>query len=252
MSVQPHRSGPTRGSGPPSRTAGGILALWGVALTLLVGSLTVAALVVVRGGPQSASASDVVVTAPEISHVEELESGASVVSGEDVAVAPVGWKSVLAPDVGFYHVLDYSIFEFTGHMKPSGAQVMASDETFDVILGEELVSSALVYSVDVADQPADGDQKSAWTVTMQFADAQALADATADLGCQEKPDNMIAVAAGTDLLMLASLEGDEYCGSGFTKGRILWRSFYGDSGNTSEEAKAIADAVAAGLLGTDG
>lgn len=253
MSMQP-RSGSSPRGGTGRHAQGGMLLLWGVAVTLLVGSLTVAGLVVVGGGPQAASAAGVVVDTPTVAELDEADAGAEapVVTGEAVAVAPAGWTSVLAADAGFYRVVDYSLVEISGHLKPAGGRMVARNDMFDVVLGDELVAADLVYSVEVADQPAEGDLEAAWTVTMEFADAQALADATADLGCHEKPDNMIAIAAGEDLLILASLEADSYCGSGFTKGRIRWQSFYDNGTETSESAKAIADAVAAGLLGTQG
>lgn len=251
MSMQPLRGSSPRG-GAGHRAQGGMLVLWGVAVTLLVGSLTFAGLVVVRGGPQTASAADVVVDVPVVVGLEGAEADAEgpASTGEPVAVAPAGWTSVMSPDVGIYEVVDYSVYEFSGRLEPSGGRVVASNDVFDVVLGDEMLASDLVFSVEVADQPAEGDLRAAWTVTMEFADAQALADATADLGCHDSPDNMIAIASGTNLLILASLPAEPYCGSGFTKGRIRWQSFYDNGTETSESAKATADAVAAGLLGT--
>lgn len=264
MSIQPHRDGPAHvGShvGSHDGSSGGgfsgaALVLWGVALTLVVGALTLGALVVVRGGPHGASAADVVVDSPEVVAPEvnfpEVAAPEEITArpAEGAVVAPPGWTGVLAPEVGIYRVVNYSLLDLTGHLEPSDEQVVAGNDTFDVLLGETLVDAGLVFSVEVADQPATEDLQAAWTVIMLLADAQALADATADLGCHEKPDNMIAVVSGTDLLMLASLEADEYCGAGLTKGRIIWQTFYGAGKRTPEEARASAEVLAAGLLGT--
>lgn len=237
---------------PPARTSVGMLLLWGVSLLLLAGALTVAFLVLTRGGPQQATASSLVVDTPEISALDGAEAESPVEEGKPVSTPPADWTSVLADDVGYYRVLDYSVWEFSGHISATADQRFATNETFDVILGEEIVDASLVYAVTVVDQPAEGDRKPAWTVTMEFAEAETLETATQDLGCQAEPANMVAVVAGGDLLMLASLSEEEFCGVGFAKGRILWQSFYDDGKVTSEEAKAEAESVQAKLLGTDG
>ncbi|PFG33695.1 hypothetical protein [Sanguibacter antarcticus] len=237
----------------------GVLVLWGVGTMIVMGALTFALLTYL--GRDAPVASGVVVGAsadePSDEALDDLGSQGS--TDEPTVAPPLVVESVLADGVGFYAVQAYSLTRISDLSMSIGKDdVLVTDGVYQAVLGPEVLDASQVYDVDLRDEAAEDLTDDAvsitepsWTVYVRFNDAAALKAATADLGCHESPENMIAMVSGTDLLRLVALP-EAYCGDGFSRGQMLFLTFYGEDDVTSAEAEAQARELAATLLGDEG
>ncbi|MEP7763381.1 hypothetical protein [Sanguibacter sp. 25GB23B1] len=233
----------------------GVLALWAVVTALVVGGLTFAVLAFL-GGDDEPEASGVVVDEPVGAALDDLGSEGGADS--PTVTPPPEVESVLAEDVGFYSVRAYSLTRINDlSMSIEKDDVLVTDGVYQAVLGPEIIEASEVYQVDVQDEEAADLSvgtttvtDASWSVYTRFNDAAALKAATSDLGCHESPDNMIAMVKGTELLRLVALPTD-YCGDGFTRGQIVWLTFYGSDGVASQDAEKTARDLAAALLGDE-
>lgn len=231
----------------------GLLALWAAVVALVVGGLTVAVLALARDEPE---AQGVVVDEPVDAALDDLRAEGT--DDSPTVTPPAEVESVLADGVGFYSVQAYSLTRINDlSMSIEKGDVLVTDGVYQAVLGPEIIAASEVYQVDVQDESAEkvaegstSATQASWTVYTRFNDAAKLKSATSDLGCHESPDNMVAMVKGTELLRLVALPED-YCGDGFSRGQILWLTYYGEDGVTSADAEAQARALAAALVGDE-
>lgn len=231
----------------------GMLAVWAALTAVVIGGLTFGVLALLGGSDTQAQ--EVVVDEPVGEQLDDV--GAEEEDAPEVTPPPAV-DSVLDDGVAFHAVEAYTLTEISDLRPSLGAgDVLVTDGKYQAVLGAEIIDASEVYLVDVQEETAEevaegttGAAQPSWTVHMRFNDAAALKAATSDLGCNESPDNMIAMVKGADLLRLVALP-EHYCGTGFARGQILWLTLYGEDALTSAEAEAEARELAAALLGEE-
>lgn len=223
--------------------------LWTTAGALVLGAATYGVLALVE---RDDAAQEIVVEATEGAGDEDLGEVGAPADDEQPETPPAAPSSVLAEGVSFYSVADYSFIARDGDVRASeqdeGGLVLATNDEYQALLEEEILDPTQVYDVEVEHLSATEEADAAWGVHIRFNDAALLASETADLGCSYRPDNVVAIASGTELITLLQVS-DEYCDSGFPRGEILWSREYDES--TAEDIEAEARSVAAQMLGDD-